>query len=821
MFTFGFYDSKDGDRKYNSEQMSSIFDGIIEDGVYSNVGEALMTVPGTGLQVIVKTGRAWFKHTWSLNDAYMPLSIEEPDVYRGRIDAVVLEINKNLDVRANEIKVVTGTPATSPQKPVMKHEEGIDQYALAYVTVDPEVDSIAESKIEIAVGKNETPFVQCPLKTVSVEDLFNQWQGEFDEWFSNVKAQLEGDVVTNLQRQIDARVKIADKATEEDVKNKVPNKWLDPPLLASSDRYLAESRGSIIYSPTVNLEEKYPGHFMACDQRTIDDPAVLAVLKQNDNIKLRYPPAYSTHLPVNTDPSKPSTIFSVTNKCRIGENNMYGDKCVFVSSTGQNTQAVTTLFIHNQKTNEYISYTIPNFKYTVMEYIVIGHEVYLFYDRGMLIIDLDDFSSTRTKEYGVNMVTSTLNILSNNHFLFEKDGRIALVVIDYTTGSIPAAIKILKLNIVYSDDLLNTFHLETFTTGSHTVYMYADFDYIEKKGFDKHYPSRNCMGKYGDSVYIVFHGSSAFLMDQNTSAYIFKLTIKPEISFEMIYEIGISSDVPTSRYYVWYLAGNKMIFIGENANGKLGGLHQKILDLDTLEVTEKVSDFFAVTSTYSENSNNNFPHFVNRYAPILVEQNGGFRFFFPNAFLRKKRLNDNLTTNDVVQYAMVTSDINLTEFNIVQYNGLDVVFSSAPLLMKGAGLIDDIPWISFVPMNDRSKFESIENGIGHTMSDYFTEKIDQDCRISIPADIKKINIVAMVDVNHNKIFVNYCLRNSEMSANLKTESTDCVKCGNSVYLSTNENNFLYYFRTDQLKLPYKKGEYIRIDSSEVTPSPGD
>lgn len=46
MFTFGFYDSLNGDRRYSTSQMSEIFDGIIQDGVYSNVGEALMTIPG-------------------------------------------------------------------------------------------------------------------------------------------------------------------------------------------------------------------------------------------------------------------------------------------------------------------------------------------------------------------------------------------------------------------------------------------------------------------------------------------------------------------------------------------------------------------------------------------------------------------------------------------------------------------------------------------------------------------------------------------------------------------------------------------------------
>lgn len=272
MFTYGFYDSLNGDRKYDAMQMSSIFDGIIEDGVYANVGEALMVVPGTGLQVIVKTGRAWFKHTWNLNDSYMPLEIEEPDLYRTRIDAVVIEVDRNLSVRANSIKVVKGTAATTPSKPAMKHEEGIDQYALAYVTVDSEATAIVESKIEIAVGKNETPFVQCPLKTVSIEDLFNQWNGEFDEWFNNLKAQLTENVVTNLQNQIDDRVKISDKATEDDIKNGTEGKWVDAKNMKDASRYLSATVGEIVESPGVNLEKLYPEKFKELNQQVIKDP---------------------------------------------------------------------------------------------------------------------------------------------------------------------------------------------------------------------------------------------------------------------------------------------------------------------------------------------------------------------------------------------------------------------------------------------------------------------------------------------------------------------------------------------------------------------
>ena len=38
--TSGFFNSLNGDRRYNAEQMSSIFDGIINDGIFANIGTA-------------------------------------------------------------------------------------------------------------------------------------------------------------------------------------------------------------------------------------------------------------------------------------------------------------------------------------------------------------------------------------------------------------------------------------------------------------------------------------------------------------------------------------------------------------------------------------------------------------------------------------------------------------------------------------------------------------------------------------------------------------------------------------------------------------
>lgn len=208
--TSGFYNSVNGDRKYNALQMSSIFDGIIEDGVYSTIGDHFSVTAGTGNTVIVGTGRAWFNHTWTLNDADYPVILEPSEVVLNRYDAIVIEVNGSNVVRGNSIKVIKGTPGSSPSKPSLaKGDSNIWQHPLAYVYVPAGSSSISQSNIEYVVGKSECPFVVAAVQSVNIDALVAQWQDEFDTWFDNLEYQLSGDVAGNLQNQINQK---ADKA---------------------------------------------------------------------------------------------------------------------------------------------------------------------------------------------------------------------------------------------------------------------------------------------------------------------------------------------------------------------------------------------------------------------------------------------------------------------------------------------------------------------------------------------------------------------------------------------------------------------------------
>ena len=258
-FTCGFFNSQNGDRKYNAEQMASIFDGLIKDGVYDTIGDIFAVTPGTGMQVLVGSGRAWFDHTWNNNDAPYPLAITAADVSLPRYDAVVLETNHSDTVRTNRLRVLTGTPASNPVKPTMTSTANVKQHPLAYIKVTAGATAITQSMIQVVVGTSECPFVTGIIDTAQIDALFQQWNGEFDEWFENLKAQLSDNVVANLQAQIDKKVAKADVATKADIEaGTSTTKWVTPKGLREANIGSAGNRvGDVLCTARTDLGDDW------------------------------------------------------------------------------------------------------------------------------------------------------------------------------------------------------------------------------------------------------------------------------------------------------------------------------------------------------------------------------------------------------------------------------------------------------------------------------------------------------------------------------------------------------------------------------------
>lgn len=210
--TSGFFNSKNHDRLYDATQISTLFEGLINDGVYQGVGNIFKVSASNGMNVTVDTGRAWFNNTWTRNDALIVLTVPTAEQVLKRIDAVVLEVNTLENVRNNTIKIVKGTPASSPAKPSLTKNDNVHQYPLAYITVDPNVTKITQQKIQNAVGTSACPFVTGIIDTLDIDILIEQWSVEFNRLFAELQSKISQAAAQTIIDGSVTRAKLANDA---------------------------------------------------------------------------------------------------------------------------------------------------------------------------------------------------------------------------------------------------------------------------------------------------------------------------------------------------------------------------------------------------------------------------------------------------------------------------------------------------------------------------------------------------------------------------------------------------------------------------------
>lgn len=254
----GFYNAYEHDRVYDAADLTSLVDGIIRDGVFASVGTCFAVKADSGNRVTAGIGRAWFDHTWTVNDAPFPIDLEESEVLLDRIDAIVIEVNATTSIRDNFIKMVKGVPGSSPARPQMENSKYVHQHPLCYIYRKAGSTEIVQADITNMVGTTECPFVVGILEIVDVSFLLSQWedmwkqfynretadmlatkenwkqvwetwfnaqtaenqkvwnewllriQTDFDTWFNSLQIILEGDVAANLANEI---LKLKEKVT--------------------------------------------------------------------------------------------------------------------------------------------------------------------------------------------------------------------------------------------------------------------------------------------------------------------------------------------------------------------------------------------------------------------------------------------------------------------------------------------------------------------------------------------------------------------------------------------------------------------------------
>lgn len=189
--TSGFFNSINGDRRYNAEQMSTYFEGLISDGIYENIGDKFVVTANRGMTINVGTGRAILQSHWIKNDATLALTLDAADSQLPRIDSIVIKLDKTESVRDIDVVIKKGTPAQNPSAPSVERSEDIFELQLATIRVKKNVPTITQNNITDTRSSSLCGWVTGVVKQVDTSDLFLQWQAAYEQQFADFDAYME------------------------------------------------------------------------------------------------------------------------------------------------------------------------------------------------------------------------------------------------------------------------------------------------------------------------------------------------------------------------------------------------------------------------------------------------------------------------------------------------------------------------------------------------------------------------------------------------------------------------------------------------------
>lgn len=163
MIRCGFFNSVNEDRKYNAEDMGKIFEGIISDGVFHNIGNnfKIEKINNT-MNINILTGKAWFYGKYFEITSTETKSLRVGDL-TDRIDAICIKLDNNNSVRMGSLHIEEGQANQNPTKPVPTNTDNIKFIVIGYVRVRANSQNLNNAIITSNIGTNSCPWSETTL----------------------------------------------------------------------------------------------------------------------------------------------------------------------------------------------------------------------------------------------------------------------------------------------------------------------------------------------------------------------------------------------------------------------------------------------------------------------------------------------------------------------------------------------------------------------------------------------------------------------------------------------------------------------------------
>ena len=190
--TYGFFNSVNGDRTYNADQISNYFLKLISNGVFATPSNAMQVQATTGLNVKVTPGWGFINCKWINNDNDYNLQLDAADLMLNRIDRVVMRLDNSTPVRSISITIKTGTTATTPTAPALTRSGDVYELPLAQIYVAANATTITQANItDERPNTDLCGFVTGLIDQIDTTNLFAQFTDSFDTWFDNIKDEVK------------------------------------------------------------------------------------------------------------------------------------------------------------------------------------------------------------------------------------------------------------------------------------------------------------------------------------------------------------------------------------------------------------------------------------------------------------------------------------------------------------------------------------------------------------------------------------------------------------------------------------------------------
>lgn len=197
-----FFNSVNGDRFYDAEDMSQFFSKYFTNGVF-NGGLSVEAVEDS-MQIKVTKGAAnidgkGYENDDSDSDLLIPISIGNAQY--PRIDNIC--IRKNVDERKITVVVEEGIAQSTPSAKSPQRTSLLYDLVIAQINVPAGATEITQSMIkDTRFDSNLCGIVTGTVQQIDTTNVFAQYEAYFNTWFKNLQTQLDGDVAGNLQNEI-------------------------------------------------------------------------------------------------------------------------------------------------------------------------------------------------------------------------------------------------------------------------------------------------------------------------------------------------------------------------------------------------------------------------------------------------------------------------------------------------------------------------------------------------------------------------------------------------------------------------------------------